>query len=263
MKYNNVARERTIPAYKDSLYHWGFVGSDEEGYLAFDSEGLPYISSGSGGGSVTPSTLVVSETTYGQSSVVGTSLLYARQDHSHGTPALPTLGALGAEAAGTASGLMSTHTGSSDPHTQYQKESEKGNANGYASLDSFTLVPSAQLPVATTTVSGIVELATSAETTSGLAVQASDTRLSDSRHPAVSSEAHGDLIYRGSSLWERLAPGTTNQILTTQGSANSPIWQSIESLLVGLMLLFVTKAHYEITEMSTLDVEETLIAEIA
>lgn len=150
MKYNKVAAERTIPSYKDSLYHWGFIGSNEEGYLAFDSDGLPYISAGSGGGSsVTPSTLVVSETTYGQSSVVGTSLLYARQDHSHGTPALPTLGALGAEAAGTASGLMSTHTGSSDPHTQYQKESEKGISSGYASLDSSTKVPIAQLPTGT------------------------------------------------------------------------------------------------------------------
>lgn len=33
-----------------------------------------------------------------------------------------------------------------DPHTQYQKESEKGVANGYASLDSGGTVPDAQLP---------------------------------------------------------------------------------------------------------------------
>jgi hypothetical protein len=35
---------------------------------------------------------------------------------------------------------------SGDDHTQYQKESEKGVANGYASLDSGILVPVAQLP---------------------------------------------------------------------------------------------------------------------
>lgn len=45
--------------------------------------------------------------------------------------------------------------------------------------------------LATTTTAGIVELATSAETTAGLVVQASDTRLSDSRSP--SGAAGGDL----------------------------------------------------------------------
>lgn len=37
-----------------------------------------------------------------------------------------------------------------DPHTQYQQESEKGAANGYASLDSGILVPIAQIPTGTT-----------------------------------------------------------------------------------------------------------------
>lgn len=36
-----------------------------------------------------PASSVVTETSYGQSSVTGTSLAYAREDHSHGTPALP------------------------------------------------------------------------------------------------------------------------------------------------------------------------------
>lgn len=36
-----------------------------------------------------PATTVVSEQSYGQSTVVGTSTLYARADHSHGTPSLP------------------------------------------------------------------------------------------------------------------------------------------------------------------------------
>lgn len=40
---------------------------------------------------------------------------------------------------------ISTHEGLSDPHTGYQKESEKGAASGYASLDAGTKVPTAQL----------------------------------------------------------------------------------------------------------------------
>lgn len=41
---------------------------------------------------------------------------------------------------------ISTHVAASDPHTQYQKESEKGSANGYAELDATGKVPSGQLP---------------------------------------------------------------------------------------------------------------------
>lgn len=55
----------------------------------------PRFSNGGGGGG-NPATTVVSETAYGQSSTVGVSTLYARGDHSHGTPALPTPGAIGA-----------------------------------------------------------------------------------------------------------------------------------------------------------------------
>lgn len=43
----------------------------------------------------------------------------------------------------------------------------KGSANGYASLDSSGDVPSAQLPAASATVVGAVELATDAETITG------------------------------------------------------------------------------------------------
>lgn len=44
---------------------------------------------------------------------------------------------------------LAAHVADSDPHTQYQKESEKGAASGYASLDSGTKVPAAQLPIGT------------------------------------------------------------------------------------------------------------------
>jgi len=42
-------------------------------------------------------------------------------------------------------GAVAAHAAASDPHTGYQKESEKGAVNGYASLDATTRVPMAQL----------------------------------------------------------------------------------------------------------------------
>src|SRR5688572_12357962 len=41
---------------------------------------------------------------------------------------------------------INAHVALADPHVQYQKESEKGAASGYASLDAGTKVPSAQIP---------------------------------------------------------------------------------------------------------------------
>ncbi|MBI5599653.1 MAG: hypothetical protein HY890_07955 [Deltaproteobacteria bacterium] len=40
---------------------------------------------------------------------------------------------------------VSNHEAAADPHTGYQKESEKGAASGYAGLDSGTKIPTAQL----------------------------------------------------------------------------------------------------------------------
>ena len=45
------------------------------------------------------------------------------------------------------------HLSETDPHTQYQKESEKAAASGYASLDSGTKVPTAQLGTGTASAS--------------------------------------------------------------------------------------------------------------
>jgi len=44
-----------------------------------------------------------------------------------------------------AAGAVATHAAAGDPHTGYQKESEKGAANGYASLNGSTVVRSGQL----------------------------------------------------------------------------------------------------------------------
>ena len=43
---------------------------------------------------------------------------------------------------------LDAHGNGADPHTQYQKESEKGQINGYASLDGSGTVPDAQISAA-------------------------------------------------------------------------------------------------------------------
>jgi microcystin-dependent protein len=45
---------------------------------------------------------------------------------------------------------LSSHVAAADPHPGYQKESEKGAANGYASLDATVKVPIAQVPTGIT-----------------------------------------------------------------------------------------------------------------
>lgn len=94
------------------------------------------------------------------------------------------------DASGAAAASVAAHEGAADPHAGYQRESEKGAASGYASLDGATKVPVAQLPPATESAAGVAELATSAETTAGLVVQASDTRLSDARTPTTHATSH-------------------------------------------------------------------------
>lgn len=45
----------------------------------------------------------------------------------------------------------------------------------------------------------------------------------------IASEAHGDLLYRAASAWQRLAPGTSGYALTTQGPGAPPVWAPMTS----------------------------------
>lgn len=49
------------------------------------------------------------------------------------------------ELAGTANSAVAAHSAAADPHTGYQRESEKGQTSGYASLDANGRVPAGQL----------------------------------------------------------------------------------------------------------------------
>lgn len=44
------------------------------------------------------------------------------------------------------------------------------------------------------------------------------------KYSGVGTVTHGDIIYRGSAQWHRLAPGTSGYLLGTQGSGNPPVW---------------------------------------
>lgn len=47
--------------------------------------------------------------------------------------------------------------------------------------------------------------------------------------PSPASQAHGDILYRGASGWERLAAGTSGQFLKTLGAGAAPEWGAVSS----------------------------------
>lgn len=107
----------------------------------------------------TPASSVTSGTSFGVASAAGTSTNYARQDHTHGTPADP----------------VPAHVALSDPHTQYQRESEKDVASGYAGLDGSSKLTGSQQ-----------KYGSAANT----ACEGNDSRLSDSRTPTAHKASH-------------------------------------------------------------------------
>ena len=67
---------------------------DVIGILTVDDGATYFGFHAAGGGSAgTPATTVESETTFGITPAVGTDTEYARQDHTHGTPANPVTAA--------------------------------------------------------------------------------------------------------------------------------------------------------------------------
>jgi len=136
---------------------------------------------------------------------------------------------IAADVPALATAAVTTHVGLADPHTQYQKESEKGAASGYASLDASTLVPAAQLPAATPTTKGAVVLATNGEATAGEVVEATDSRLTNARAPtshAIESHTASDIATLNATtslhgLLPKLGGGTTN-FLRADGTWAAP-----------------------------------------
>lgn len=101
------------------------------------------VFSSTGGSTITPTALPDISDTYQATSEKGSPSGYAPLDGSSQVPDanIPSAIARDTEVA-TA---VTNHEGNIDPHIGYQKESEKAGASGYASLDSGTKVPQAQL----------------------------------------------------------------------------------------------------------------------
>lgn len=96
--------------------------------------------------------------------------------------------------------IVATHAAAADPHTGYQKESEKDAASGYAGLTAGTKLNLAQMQ----------EVIGYADLTDDLAIL--KTLLT----------TRGDIIYRNATVPARLGKGTAGQRLT-QG-ADDPAW---------------------------------------
>lgn len=121
----------------------------------------------------------------------------------NGQTGVVVLGAtdVGADPSGTASASMSAHVAAADPHTQYQRESEKGAASGYASLDGATKVPIAQIPTGSTSTTVCI---------------GNDARLSDARTPTAHTHAAADIV-SGTLATALLGSGTANSSTFLRG----------------------------------------------
>ena len=157
--------------------------------------------SAGGGGGASPSNSVVTEEAFGQGDTPGVSGLYSRGDHTHGTPADPH--------------PLST----GDPHAQYQLESEKGAANGYAPLDASSDVPDANIPAG-------IERTANKDAASGYAGLDANGRVVSSK---IQVSATGKVVGRqtaGAGAAEELSPAHSVILdgtgLRLSGDAASP-----------------------------------------
>ena len=105
-----------------------------------------------------------------------------------------------------ASGAVSTHAGAADPHTGYQKESEKGAVSGYASLGADSLVPQDQL---------------------GTGVQDGTKFLRDDGSWQAAGGAHPDLATH-----DALGLATDTELTTHAGAADPHTGYRLESVAI-------------------------------
>ena len=118
---------------------------------------------------------------------------YAASNHSHAISGVTGLQTAldGKQAAGSyeAGSAVANHVAAADPHTQYQKESEKGSANGYASLGADGKVPSGQLPSSGSDPWTVLSLSSDFTTTSATAVDVTGMGFTPSANTKYMFEA--------------------------------------------------------------------------
>ena len=203
---------------------WGITpaaGSSETYSRGDHTHGSPAQPQGGG----TPSDTVVTETAFGQNSTAGDASTYSRGNHTHGTPADP----------------VPAHVSASDPHTQYQKESEKGAAGGYASLNNSSKVtetalnadvcpwggvsgkPSTYPPDTHTHLGGDVTTAV-ANATNAASVEWTGVQNKPSTYPPSShSHAEGDVTGLVSDLAAKETPSGAQGKVDTHAAVTSAV----------------------------------------
>ena len=75
---------------------------------------------------------------------------------------------------------------------------------------------------------GTIELGAATDTTLSRGA-AGFIAVEGNRVPSPASQASGDILYRGTTEWERLAKGTASQVLTMNSGATAPEWATAAS----------------------------------
>lgn len=137
-----------------------------------------------------------------------------------------------------------------------------GAASGLATLDGSTLVPVAQLP-ALSDLSGQVTLAQLPSIADGKILSnisgGSAVPAANSLSSLIDtfSSTRGSVLYRGSSAWAALGPGTSGQVLQSGGAGADPSWASsggtgtVTSVALALPS-FITVSGSPVTSSGTL-----------
>ena len=160
-----------------------------------------------------PASSVTTETGYGQASQAGSATAYARGDHTHGTPALPTPADIGAETAGTATAAVAAH------------EADTTNVHGIANTAALETTSGAQ-----TKADAAQAAATSAAAT--------DAASKVSTH-AAATDPHGDRAYadgklaKASNLSDLASASTARTNLGLGGAAVLAVGTSVGTVAAG------------------------------
>lgn len=191
------------------------VGADTEVLTADSTEvtGVDWEPGGGGGGG-TPSNTVVAETSFGQASGAGASTNYSRGDHTHGTPAAPSVPSAAVTvvtetAFGQASSAGVAATFSRGDHTHGTPTAPTAASVGADPAGTAAAAVTTH-NADTTAVHGIVNTADLVVTT--------DPRLSDARTPTAHAASHASA---GSDPVTLAQSQVTN--LTTDLAAKQPL----------------------------------------